>query len=630
GSNAVSLGMASVSSDAPAMTADYSIEVEEVDGALDPSVDIDEDGTPEVSHSGLLTSGQTESATIDPTLSDDSWSVSGSGSPVTVSADITEATVTSDPAVELNGQTVSHTGTLADGESVSKTLPADALQSGTNRVNVSVGDGTLSSDAPDPSVGLELSHDATDKQTVDYAGEAWSERYNVSRTYGSATENPTLTIPFDGKVVEIESVELRRNGGSWKAAGNWVHDSTTLTVEFDDVENGDTLEIRATGRKVRTENGDIQVTEPTIEGDTLNTEIEITERQEDFVIDVSGTAASDRIHYTADESWESSSFVAVDANGGQELRLPDVVDGSTTRVRTAPLEVDPQSGSAEVVVYDADEPQFHIRPGESEGDLVDVGWMDAASEVTYDLVDDDGNPVDTSTANSPVWFTTSDEAATYTIVESSDSSGPDVLGPTDTSGGTDAPPWILLLSVAGALGLLMLVSRRVGSDSSGSGRFGRGTLLFAIGAVVVAIVAAELVTAQPLPAVVIAALSEAAASLAGPLVTLTVGLGLLVALWQVDVRTRADVPRWLLIPGAGLVVVFAIETISPGAILGPISSGFETVAPVVLLTAAAGGVFLIREWLRARRAEATTPDTQLSVDLGSLRRRSSNDDDGRR
>ncbi|WP_256423043.1 hypothetical protein, partial [Halobellus rarus] len=103
GSNAVSLGMASVSSDAPAMTADYSIEVEEVDGALDPSVDIDEDGTPEVSHSGLLTSGQTESATIDPTLSDDSWSVSGSGSPVTVSADITEATVTSDPAVELNG-----------------------------------------------------------------------------------------------------------------------------------------------------------------------------------------------------------------------------------------------------------------------------------------------------------------------------------------------------------------------------------------------------------------------------------------------------------------------------------------------------------------------------------------------
>ncbi|QHS17191.1 hypothetical protein GWK26_08570 [haloarchaeon 3A1-DGR] len=595
-------------------TVDVSSSWTEVSATEDPSATI---AGQTVSHTGILGPGETVTESVDLSQGDGPIDVSTSGHTTDVAADWTEVTQTRDPTISVNGYDTGHEGVLTDGETVDLATNTAWIENGTNNVSVSTSS-PLS--GPSSLVDLTYQHDAESATTsVDVQATTWVENITASNTYPSDQQGATATLAMNDRVVEVRSLETRTNGTSWESVpeSNYELNGTDLEVDLGDVSQDTTIEVRAVGGKASVSGGTIDVLEPTVEGDTLDTKIEVVERSEDFTIDVTNTSESERVHYTASESWDASSYAVVKASGEQSIRMPDASNGSTTRVKTAPLEVHPETGSAEVIVYDPTEPSFRVRPGETPGSTVDIGWMDAASEVTYDLRDEDDDPVDTSTANSPVWFTAPLEAATYTIVESPPSE-PRVAGPTGQQGSGLVPGWmLLLLGVAGALAVLMLVSRRVGSGGGrGSDGIGRGSLLFLVGAGVIAVIAAELLTADPLPSVLLTSIADATRAASGPLAALALGIALLVGLWQVDVRTQADVPRTVSIPAVILVVVFVVETVAPGAILGPISEGFETVAPVVILAAVAGGAYLLREWLRARKQEASTPDTQVTLDLG--------------
>ena len=578
--------------------------------ADNPAIDVNGDGTDEASVSGSLYPG--ESATKEVGLSSDTSSVnvSTAAGVVDLQFDLRERTVTNNLTVELNSETVSHDGVLADGETTSLSIPASELQEGTNQVNVSVGDGSLSSDAPPAAVGLELSHEASDTQTVDYGAETWSERYNITRTYGDATEEPTLTIPFEGEVVDINSVEVRRNGSSWGPPKAWTLDNTTLTVEFDAIDSGETLEVRAIGRKVRTVNGDIQVLEPTVEGDSLNSKIEITDRSEDFAIDVSG---SDRIHYTAEESWGASSHAVVEGGGGQELRLPEASVGSQTRVRTAPLNVVPESGASEVVIEDPDEPRFQLREGNTTGAAtIDVTYYDTLSGERYVLwSESQEREIDADRAESPVSFTTDGQADTYTIRQQA--------APGSTGGGAPvetrdvgAPLVLVVPAVGVSVAGLFWAGRRFGGA-----RGIRGNALLLVGSTVVAIAAVELVAPGTISSIVSTFVFALSDTVAGGIGAALAAVAVFIGLWQLQQRTRADIPWWVIGPAMGIAAVAALEAIRPGSVLGALEVVLSEYGGLVVLGGLALLGYVIYQRRQTQQAEASTPDTSVTLDLGN-------------
>lgn len=559
---------------------------------------------------GDIESGETESVSVTKEPGTYDVSLTADSGTANLNYSYEEVTETVDPTVELNSESVSHSGTLADGETTSLSVPSSALQKGTNHVNVSVGDGTLSGDAPPAAVGLELSHEASDTQTVDYGAETWSERYNITRTYGDATEEPTLTIPFEGEVVDINSVEVRRNGSSWGPPKAWTLDNTTLTVEFDPIDSGETLEVRAIGRKVRTVNGDIQVLEPTVEGDSLNSKIEITDRSEDFAIDVSG---SDRIHYTAEESWSSSSYAVVASGGDQEIRLPDASVGSQTRVRTAPLNVVPESGAAEVVIEDPDEPRFQLREGNTTGAAtIDVTYYDTLSGERYVLwSESQEREIDADRAESPVKFRTDGSADTYTIRQ--------MAAPGSTGGGAPietrdvGAPLVLVVPAVGiSVAGLFWAGRRFGGA-----RGIRGNALLLVGSTVVAIAAVELVAPGTLSSIVSTLVFALGDSVAGGIGAAVAAVAVFVGLWQLQQRTRADIPWWVIGPAIGIAAVAALEAIRPGSVLGALEVVLSEYGGLVVLGGLALLGYVIYQRRQTQQAEASTPDTSVTLDLGN-------------
>jgi hypothetical protein len=367
---------------------------------------------------GDVSPGSSVTKTVPISLSTSSLGVSYTNSvPVDVNATYTERTETVDPSVTVNGHTTSYSGMLADGSTASLTANDSWIESGTNTVNVSVGDGTLSADAPTPSVALNYTHDATDKQTVDYDAEKWSERYNVSKTYASDRSSASLTIPFDGDVAKIKSIETRTNGGAWStvSSDNYGFDGTTLTVQLGSVSAGDEVAVRTTGRKVNVINGGITVLEPTLMGDRLDTKFEIDSWQEGAYISLGNTPDGTRINYLYDESWDSDEYAEITADGYHKLYAPGATAGSSARVSTIPVRVNAESGEVRVSVDDAlrDEPKFSVAPGASSGDEVEYTFVDAQDDTGYALYSTTRDTtVDQGTANSPLTLSDDDSEET--------------------------------------------------------------------------------------------------------------------------------------------------------------------------------------------------------------------------
>jgi len=114
---------------------------------------------------------------------------------------------------------------------------------------------------------------------------------------------------------------------------------TDLTVELGDVAEGSTTEVRATGSKVRVEDGAITVLEPTTSSDTLDTRVRVDDAGPDFALSVDETIFGDRVHYAENATWgETTGDTTITADGGQTVTLPDATAGAETTVRTWPIE----------------------------------------------------------------------------------------------------------------------------------------------------------------------------------------------------------------------------------------------------------------------------------------------------
>ncbi|MBP1985937.1 hypothetical protein [Halolamina salifodinae] len=419
-SNSYSISLASVSTGSPAMTADYSLSINEVDAAKNPSVDIDNDGIPEASVTGLMTGTDSQNFSISPSLSDDSWAVSSTGSPVTIEAVITETTVTGSAGVELNNVSNSTSG-LAEGDTQTLTLPQSAIVEGTNVLNISAGDGSLSGDAPAPKVALNYSHDALDRQSVQYESGRWVESYNVSKSFASSRENVWMNTTFEHNVVSIRSVEMRVDGGSWStvADSNYQLEQNDVAVDVDEAYGGDipentTVDVRFVGGRVDPVGMEVTILEASAPNEDLNSKIRVDSQTDDSYIDVGPTAQGDRIHYTHEESWDANSFVLVDSGGSQELHVPGARADDTFRVSTVATRANLSTGDAKIrVIETGSTPQFKIGPGPSgPGDQISLTHYQTSSGTTYllkEILPESTSLIDSAVANSPVTLTVEDK-----------------------------------------------------------------------------------------------------------------------------------------------------------------------------------------------------------------------------
>jgi len=489
--------------------------------------------------------------------------------------------------VVLNGDSYVHEGTLADGETVSITASNSSLVEGENVLNVTVGDGSLSSDAPSPSVGLKYTHTASDAQTVDYSATKWQESYNVSKTFGSARESASLSVPFDGSVVEVTNVEIRRGGsGSWSTidSANYEFDGTSLTVDVGAVDGGEQVEVRATGWKVQVVGGSVDVVEPTVLGDKLNTLIEVTNHTDEFRIVTSGS--TDRVPFAASESWTTPKDYAAVENGKTSLHLPAAGEGSTARVRASSIAVEP-SGGIEVQIVDDGEPRFSLRPGDTAGsDRVEVEWFGGVQGETYKLqsITQDREVVNAEQDGSSVVLATGGEAQTYVIDEkdSSPSAAVGVGGGGDGGGGNGDPIAIVALLVGMAASILGTVY--AGRRWFGVEGFRATSVVLLVGAAV-GLVGVEAVTPRSVISDLIFGVTGGLPTDAG---VVLLGASIYVGLYAVDSRVLG-LPTWVLLPAGGLTGLWVVDSISGGILTGSLSE----VGPLVWLIVLVGSIALL-------------------------------------
>ena len=417
----------------------FGLEATEVTHTEDPDVDVDGDGTYEVTHTGILDPGSAVSYDVPELtlMSSELAIVTNGGSEVIAEAQYRERTQTEDVTVSVNGNPTSYDLTLDDGKTHSLAVNESWLVNGTNTVEISVAS-SLGSDAPDGQVGFDYYHTAEDHVETTYEGETWTERYNVSKTWANSKENATLTIPFDSsKVVGIRDVEQSVNGSVPTPVDrvNYSLEDTTLTVDLGDVQEGETIAVQANGTKVNVGNGDITVTDPTIEGNALDTSFRIDRHDPGFYMELSGTATPDRVHHLETLSWTGANpYTEHNADGTQFLYLPNATAGGEATMQTLPLDVDPKTGDVHIALEDdnASNPVFEVEPGDQLGDEVEFVWHNTTSGETY-VLDSRTNGIarDTQEAESPVTLLDDDSPEVLEIYEEDQ----EATGDGDPSGG---------------------------------------------------------------------------------------------------------------------------------------------------------------------------------------------------
>lgn len=567
---------------------------------------------------GDFNSGQTKTKSVPLSLSDSSINfTSPTVGELESNLSYTEVTETTDPVVEVNGYETTYEGTLADGETTSLATNTAWLQNGTNNVTVSTASPAT---GPESLVGLEYAHDAAGTtRSVDVEATSWTEKFNVSHTYPSATADANAVLTFDDRVAEIDSVEYRVDGGEWTSPPTYELNGTDLEVGFGDVAADTTIDVRATGYKIKTYDGSIDILEPTVEGDDLATKVEITDKTGGtalFGIRVDGTALGDRVHYATSESWSGDpAHVSVTSSGTQILRAEDANVGSTMTIRSAPISVSPESGAVEVVVEDGTEPRFSIRQGNTTGsESVEVGYYDTLDGERYVLWSEtQGREIDADRAESPVFFTTDDTAETYTIRQLTREGSVGGGVPPGTGSGSSAPLILVLPAVGLSVAGLFFAGRRFGGATGV-----RGNAILLVGSTIVSAAALELVTPTSLLAQIYTATVFALGdAVAGGLGAVVAAIATLVGLWQLQQRTRADVPVWVTIPSVTVVSILALESIRPGSVLGALEGVIAEVGALLALILVGFGIYWWRRRNKVKQTEASTPDTQVTLDLGS-------------
>ncbi|MBO4248419.1 hypothetical protein IL252_11395 [Halomicrobium sp. IBSBa] len=551
---------------------DWQIDYDRVEHTENPGLDMDGDGTPEVLHSGVLAPGETISKEVSD-LRDTTNAVyveTASSTTTDATLRLEERTETVAPEVVVNGEATggSAVGRLEEGETRALQTDTSWIQEGVNTITVHVGDGSLSGDAPAPEVILDYRHSAQVQVDTTYTAGGWQESYNVSHTFAGDRQDAQLRIPFSSRIYEIETVEQSVNGGSWESipSEGWtLENGTELVVQLDDgdgspgVEGGDTIAVRTTGQKVKVQNGEISVTDPTDPSDSsLDAGITVESRSPGFVIAVGGTESGDRVHYTHSESWENPDETAVIGAHGQVMELPNAPAGGSARVTTIPLEPIVSEGDVGIHVADPDQPSLEIGPGTSgPGTDVTYRWYQVQSGEQYGLY----------SLPRERYLEKADAGTEYVELEDDDSEEALVIRQPDGSAGGSG-------GSGGSGGF-------VGSDGSWSDPTD-GIQLQEIGVVVAWVVFVLL---------------------------------LIAATGRSRLSGRR---RWAVVGvvsgGTGLL---SLELIRPGSISGAINSGLAEIIPLAGLAVIGYAGFSLWQWWRARREEARTPETEVTIDAGS-------------
>jgi len=628
----------------------------------DPSVTLD--GTT-ISYNGMLGSGDTKIDTVSVAPGSYSGDVSAANSEgMDVSMTWTETTRSKDPSISINGNSVSYAGTLSDGETVdiSDQVQSSYYSGETQTLEVSVAPGVSS---PSGRVGISYQHRAVDQQSVDYASETWSERYDVDKEWSQDADNGQLRIPWaSDRIIGIDELTVYINeSGSWTETSpdsySWSEDSD-LVVNLGSITAGDHYRVVAHGRKVSVPSGSISITEPTIEGNVLDSEISIDDDAgaEPVEIEVGGTVDGKLLHYVGSSSWAATDQARFASDGSQKLELPSASTGGTATITTAPITVEMSTGDAVVNLDNVDEPRFSIDPGADAGDSLTIGYTDTTSGKEYVLRDVSNDAkVGPQTANSPVYFDVSDGATTWVVdlYDGSTTSRSDdeiIAPPIDRNDGiSPSEPIVLVGGVVLIVGVGIL-SRRLDLSS----RVTAAALILAVVGVI------EVVTSEPL----IALIGTNLLTDSGPLVSTLVGSSALVALWSVDNRIERDLPTavyglvaaavlaWVgssiapdligsssplfaLIVGSSIIIglvvldwrterdlprpviavvgvlatVWVMETIAPGILSDPLAAGLEEVGPLVWIAGLGIIAFAVRGWIRSRNS----PDTVIRAIL---------------
>lgn len=614
--------------------AEATVEWEEITVTEDPTISVG--GTTVIDETGYVEDGQTVSDQTQLEPGDhDVTASTANNTEVTTTVERDEQTETQDPTIYVNGQeAASHTGTLSDGQTETFSPDASLVEEGENVIEVEVAPDV---DRPTGMVRMEYQHDAnTVSETVTFEAEEWTERYDVSRTWPSDEADAEMKLSFKGDVVELRDLEVREGGAEWSTPENYEFDNSTLTVEFGSIEAGTTTDIRINGSKVKVHDGEIEVIQPTIEGNDLETEFEIVEYDSNMSIETSETSSNQWVHYTTDESWSApDSHARITAGGNQHVHLPEATQGATATMRTAPLEVAPETGEAEIRIIDVDEIRFSVASGSTAGDDLEVTYHDVVSGESYELYAVGADEPLAWDHASTVTFEIGDHEETYTIKQGSQpGSGGTVLGPSDPDE-SDLSPILLLLAVVAALAGLALITRWVTGADPGRAATERlplanrlplpslpaaGTAeaddpmvsraLLVGGTIIIGLVAIEIVSPGTLPAV-LSAFATGTGSLLAEVAVILLGAGLLIGVWLLDQRTAQDIPRWLMGLTAVIAVVMVVETVAPEALLGPVSAGFETVSPLFWLALIAVGAYFVRGWIQSRRE----PDQEVTIEL---------------
>ncbi|MFC7096048.1 hypothetical protein [Halobaculum marinum] len=333
----------------------------------------------------------------------------------------TETTAGStDPGVELNNCTTAYDGTIPEGQTETLTLNASCLVEGTNRLNVTTGDGTLSADAPDSQVDLDITHDAVSIHEVAVDDTRWRYSYNDSKTWASDRRDAIHTATLPSRVVAIDSVEISTNDGIWQETTDYTLEGQDLEVNVGDVSAGTKTEVRVTASKVTVYNGSITVTDPSTPDESLDTRFQIDSWNSDSYIGVGGTADGARIHYTYNESWDVREVSEITASGDQRLYLPGASSPETARVASLPIEAVLDSGEARFHVADSStRPTVEVAPGDAQGDTVTYRWLTPPTSGAV-LESSRGTTLDDSGANPAILV---DDDSEETVVFEAESDG---------------------------------------------------------------------------------------------------------------------------------------------------------------------------------------------------------------
>lgn len=606
-------GAVTVSSTSASSTpVDWRVDTTEVLVTEDPSIDVNGDGVADASHDGTLAAGEQVNQTLaNLTLSSSALNVTtASDSQVDLTLRTIEIVETPNASLTLNGEQTWTGSQLGPGEDQSLTIPESAFQEGENNLTVQIDTSGLSQDAPAARANFSFSHAAVDQRSVSYDSGAWYESYNASRTYANDRDGASFLVRFKNDVISIQSVSVGINGSepSQISSGSYTLSGNDLRVDLDEAYGGDgtipagtSFRVIAEGARVDVINGSIEVTDPTMFGQTLDTQIEVTSASSGFGIDVSDSPSSPRVHYAAEESWQSpDDFVLLDQHGDQVLRLPYATAGSTASIRTIPTTVRPESSEVEARVDDPAEPRFSLEPHGATPQTVKIKKLDATTGTVYTLrsVTDDQDVLVAEAVDGTVTFSAPGEAQTYRIVESDGSSGtsgipPAVAGAASDSTGIPVGILSLMGGVVVAVLAFFYVSRRLGASGI------RDNALLLVGSLVVSglgvwalvpdVVITEFFidlfgTSGSIPALFGGIVEFVASSGVG---TVLLGAAVLIALYLVN--RVVSLPRYLNLALGVVVGLWLIDGVTGGALSG----GLSEISALVWLLAIGGTIALL-------------------------------------